>query len=165
VTSRGGLGKKSRIHLREARRRSREDARDMGKIEMRPRDPLDILGELLRKRRDDDDTADIIREQFVAQLGEEHYADAFMTGSMRPIIEMLEQIIRDQYRQRQSLSIVVHPPSDEDKRNRVVRYDISYDGMCAPRDGTVCRRYRIGDGACTRYGGLMPCLSPDAGAR
>lgn len=31
------------LALREARRRNRENARDMGKFEMRPRDPRDII--------------------------------------------------------------------------------------------------------------------------
>jgi hypothetical protein len=44
------LGKKNKIYLREARRRTKDDASDMGKFDMRPRDPYEILG-LIRPKR------------------------------------------------------------------------------------------------------------------
>jgi hypothetical protein len=34
----------SKLFLREANRRTKDDSRDMGKVDMRPRDPYEILG-------------------------------------------------------------------------------------------------------------------------
>lgn len=66
-----------------------------------------------------------LRESMIKQLGSEIYADAFMTGSMRPIIEALEQQLRYHYRMLQSISVTVFPPTDEEKRQQILRLYIT----------------------------------------
>jgi hypothetical protein len=66
-----------------------------------------------------------LRESMTKQFGSEEYADAFITGSMRPLIEAIEQQLCDHHRMLKNLSITVFLPTDEEIRQRISRLYIT----------------------------------------
>jgi hypothetical protein len=67
-----------------------------------------------------------VQEQMLGQLGDQTYVDAFMTGSMRPIIEAIEENVRAHWRLLDGLRVVPVSPTPEEMEQRVSRLEVSW---------------------------------------